>query len=294
MQLRERQSVKRTKMADHFTELAAPFVLGILEPHEARQFAEHLATGCKACAQEITAAKRVAGLLPYVAPQKPPPPELKQRLLLAIGPNANILPLRPTAEKPAKISPAPATIRAMPSRTIYQRTRGALAWAAVFLLLAVGYGYFLQRGVIHNLQTQLSERRAEIELLQFEMARQQTVIERIKKSKASHLLMVQLKGHEQGDLKIILDPHTAGGSFIASNLPVLSAAHDYQLWFIKDGQPFNAGVFQVTAQGEYLGEIQHLPATLAGITAFAVTREPKGGRPTPTLPIYWIGNVQGV
>jgi len=282
------------KMADQFTELAAPFALGVLEAKEARQFAEHLAAGCEACAQEIASAKHMIGLLPYIAPQKTPPPGLKRRLLLAINPEANVLPMQTTAEKHAKILPAPATVRSMPARTVYQRARGALAWAAVFLLLAVGYGYFLQHGVIRNLQTQLSERRAEIDLLQFEMARQKTVLERIKKSTAARLLLVQLKGDEKGDLKIILDPQTAGGSFMAYNLPALSDEQDYQLWFLKDGQPFDAGVFHVTAQGEYIGEIQHLPATLDGITAFAVTREPKGGSSTPTMPIYWIGNVARV
>lgn len=281
-------------MADQFTELAAPFALGVLEAKEARQFAEHLAAGCEACAQEIAAARHMIGLLLYIAPQKAPPPGLKRRLLLAVNPEANVLPMQTTAEKRTKISPAPATVRPMPARTVYQRTRSALAWAAVFLLLAVGYGYFLQRGVIRNLQTQLGERRAEVELLKFEMTRQQTVIERIKKSNASRLLLVQLKGDAKGDLKIILDPQTAGGSFIASNLPALTEAQDYQLWFLKDGQPFDAGVLYVTAQGESLGEIQHLPATLDGITAFAVTREPKGGSSKPTPPIYWTGNVQRI
>jgi len=281
-------------MADQFTPLAAPFVLGILEEKEARQFAEHLAAGCQACEQEIAEAKHVAGLLPYVAPQMEPPPELKRRLLNSINTEAKILKMSAVAEKSPTLSPLPATIRALPQRTFYQRARGALAWAAVFLLIAVGYGYFLQRGVIRQLQARLSERNAEVDLLKFEMARQQTVIERIKKSSAPRLLLVQLKGAEQGDVKVLLDPQTAGGSFIASNLPPLVDENDYQLWFLKDGVAFDAGVFHVNTQGAFIGEIQHLPETLEGITAFAITREPKGGRPTPTMPIYWMGNVQGV
>jgi len=281
-------------MTDQFTALAAPFVLGILEEKEARQFAEHLAAGCQTCEQELAEAKRVAGLLPYVAPQSEPPPELKRRLLNSINAEAKILKMPAAAERSPTLSPLPATIRALPQRTFYQRVRGSLAWAAVFLLMAVGYGYFLQRGLIRQLQTQLVARNADIELLKFELARQQTVIERIKKSNAQRLLLVQLKGTEKGDVKVLLDPQTAGGSFIASNLPPLTDENDYQLWFLKDGVPFDAGVFHVNAQGAFIGEIQHLPETLEGITAFAITREPKGGSPTPTMPIYWTGNVQGV
>ncbi|GEM_PF-6166004 len=280
-------------MADQFTALAAPFVLGILEEKEARQFAAHLAAGCEACEQEMAEAKLLTGLLPYAAPQQEPPPELKRRLLNSIHTEAKILKL-PAAEKNATVSPLPATIRALPQRTFYPRLRGALAWAAVFLLMVVGYGYFQQRGVIRQLQARLSERNAEVDLLKFEMVRQQTLIERIKKSSAPRLILVQLKGAEKGDVKVLLDPQTAGGSFIASNLPPLTEENDYQLWFLKGDVPFDAGVFHVDAQGEFIGEIQHLPETLEGITAFAITREPKGGRPTPTMPIYWSGNVQGV
>ena len=284
-------------MADKFTELAEPFVLGILEETEARQFSQHLATGCRECRLAVQNAKRVASLLPYTAPQNEPPPELKQRLLDAIATESKILTMRPVAEKNVAPAAGPATIRSMPQRTFFQRARGALAWAAVFLLFAVGYSYFLQRDLIRQLQTELAERNAETKLLQFELERQKTVIERIKKSSAPRLLLVELKGTEvnpSGSIKVLLDPQTAGGSFIAYDLPPLAGEHDYQLWFLKDGKPFDAGVFAVDEKGEFIGEVQHLPETLAGISVFAITREPKGGSPTPTMPIYWVGAVQGV
>lgn len=289
-------------MIDQFTELAEFFVLGTLDENEERQFIQHLKTGCSECRRAVEAVQRVTALLPYIAPQNEPPPELKRRLLTAIAAEgktaSSTLPKRETTPS------APATIRPMPQRTFFQRVQGALAWAAVFLLLAVGYGYFLQKGVIVQLRqqlvaqaAQLSEREVEIKLLQFEMARQQTVIQQIQKSNASHLLLVNLQGTEvqsPGGAKVLLDPQTAGGSFIAYNLPPLTEAHDYQLWFILDGKPVDAGVFEVNAKGEFIGVVKHLPATLTGIAAFAITREPKGGRPTPTMPIYWVGNVQRV
>ncbi|MGH7457433.1 MAG: anti-sigma factor domain-containing protein, partial [bacterium] len=151
------------------------------------------------------------------------------------------------------------------------------------------------RDLTRQLRQQLNERNAEIKLLTFELERQKTVIEQIKTSNAPRLLLVDLKGTEvkpSGGIKILLDPQTVGGSFIAYNLPALSEEHDYQLWFLKDGKPFDAGVFHVNEKGEFIGEVQHLPETLAGITAFAITREPKGGRPSPTMPIYWVGAVQ--
>jgi anti-sigma-K factor RskA len=291
-------------MADQFTELAESFVLGILDERESRQFAQHLATGCRECRRAVGAAGKVASLLPYLGPQNEPPPELKRRLLDAVAAEAPAGKMSPLVEKSKAAPSGPATIRPMPQRTFFQRTQGTLAWAAVFLLIAVGYGYIVQRGLITQLQQQLAaqgqqlnERQAEIKLLQFEMERQQTVIQQIQKSKASHLLLVNLQGTDvkpSGGVKVLLDPQTAGGSFIAYNLPPLADDHVYQLWFLKDDQPFDAGVFHVNERGDYIGEIQHLPETLKGVAAFAITREPQGGRPTPTMPIYWLGNMQGV
>jgi anti-sigma-K factor RskA len=289
-------------MADHFTELAESFVLKILDDREARQFAQHLAAGCEECRHAVDEARKVASLLPYLAPQSEPPPELKQRLLDAVAAEAPA----GIVEKREAVPFRSATIRSMPQRTFFQRVQGSLAWAAVFLLVAVGYGYIVQRNLIVQLrqqlavqEQQLNERRAEIKLLQFERERQETVIQQIQNSKAPHLLLVNLQGTDAdakppGGVKVLLDPQTSGGSFIAYDLPRLSDEHDYQLWFIKDGKPVGAGVFQVNEKGEFIGAVEHLPATLAGVAAFAVTREPKGGRPTPTMPIYWAGNMQGV
>jgi anti-sigma-K factor RskA len=289
-------------MADQFTELAGLFVLDMLEEKETQQFQQHLATGCRECRQAMDEARLVAQALPFAVPQHEPPAELKQRLLATISAEANGAKMRPAAEKSEERRTGPATIRSMPQRTFAQRVRGTLAWAAVFLLFAVGYGYFVQRDIIRQLrqqlalqEQQLNERNAEIKLLTFELERQKTVIEQIKTSNAPRLLLVELKGTEvnpTGRIKILLDPQTVGGSFIAYNLPALSEEHDYQLWFLKDGKPFDAGVFQVTEKGEFIGEVQHLPEKLAGITAFAITREPKGGSQTPTMPIYWVGAVQ--
>jgi anti-sigma-K factor RskA len=283
-------------MADKFTELAAPFVLGMLEEGEAQQFQQHLDSGCRECRQAVDEAKHVVHALPLAVAQTEPPAGLKRRLLETVAAEAKTARLRPAAEKHEAGRSGPATIRPLPQRTFFQRARGSLAWAAVFLLIAIGYGYFVQRDLIKQLQQQLAERNAGIKLLQFELERQKTVIERIKKSNAPRLLLVDLQGTEvkpSGRIKVLLDPQTIGGSFIAYGLPPLRDEHDYQLWFLKDGKPFDAGYFHVNEKGEFIGEVQHLPEKLTGISAFAITREPKGGSPTPTMPIYWVGAVQG-
>lgn len=52
---------------------------------------------------------------------------------------------------------------------------------------------------------------------------------------------------------------------------------DYQLWALVDGNPVDLGVISIGDTN--LARINYVP----GAQAFAVTIEPKGGRPTPTL-----------
>lgn len=71
-------------------------------------------------------------------------------------------------------------------------------------------------------------------------------------------------------------------------MPALAENEDYQLWAIVDGKPVDLGVFNPASADD--GAI--LMKTVGTPQAFAVTVEPKGGRPTPTLErLVVIGNV---
>ena len=80
------------------------------------------------------------------------------------------------------------------------------------------------------------------------------------------------------------DEKTQHGVFVVQNLKPLPSDKDYQLWVIdpKYSTPVSAGVFQVDKQGNV-----RLPSKadkpLVSAEKFAVTLEPKGGLPRPTL-----------
>jgi anti-sigma-K factor RskA len=62
-------------------------------------------------------------------------------------------------------------------------------------------------------------------------------------------------------------------------LPELPSDVDYQLWAIVDGTPVSLGVLPRADSGTGFASMQPTPS--AG--AFAITIEPRGGKPTPTL-----------
>jgi anti-sigma-K factor RskA len=61
------------------------------------------------------------------------------------------------------------------------------------------------------------------------------------------------------------------------SLKQISQENQYQLWALVDGKPVDAGVFD--SQFEGLLKMKNVK----GAQAFAVTIEPRGGLPAPTL-----------
>lgn len=71
------------------------------------------------------------------------------------------------------------------------------------------------------------------------------------------------------------------------NLAPLSDEQQYQLWAIVDGQPIDAGVFDLGSSS-----LLSMKNITESASAFAVTVEPRGGSPSPTLEtMQVVGNV---
>lgn len=66
--------------------------------------------------------------------------------------------------------------------------------------------------------------------------------------------------------------------FTANNLPLPPAEKQYQLWAIVNGEPQDMGVIPLSAEEDVLESISY-----ESVDAFAVTLEPLGGSPQPTL-----------
>ena len=64
---------------------AALYALGALEGDEAREFEEHLAAGCAACAAELRELETLTGDLGLAAPEAEPPAGVRARLLSLIA-----------------------------------------------------------------------------------------------------------------------------------------------------------------------------------------------------------------
>lgn len=254
---------------EHLQMLAEAFVLGALTQAETEAFAQRLAQGEQSAVQALAEARRLMLALPFALPQQMPPAELKQNILNTIA-----------AEKkqaPMKTTPQPqASVRALPQRTFRQSMMRSFAWAAVFLLFAVGYGYI-------NQQKRIAELLAENTGLKQQLAFHVQVQRTLQKSKRLMIVLNTTKAGETATATALVDQEQAEGFFFTDKLPALPANQDYQLWYIGNAGPVDAGIFQVDASGYSALTIRNLPQNVAEISAFAVTIEPKGGSASPTL-----------
>ena len=69
------------------------------------------------------------------------------------------------------------------------------------------------------------------------------------------------------------------------NLPEPPTDKQYQLWAIVDGKPVSAGVFEVVPDE---ASLQALNSQIAQASAFAITLEPRGGSPSPTMEAMYV------
>ena len=69
------------------------------------------------------------------------------------------------------------------------------------------------------------------------------------------------------------------------NLPQPPTDKQYQLWAIVDGAPVSAGVFDVAPDA---ASLQALSTQIAQASAFAITLEPRGGSPSPTMEAMYV------
>src|SRR6185369_6428254 len=78
---------------------------------------------------------------------------------------------------------------------------------------------------------------------------------------------------------------------VTADLPPAPAGKVYQLWMVTaDEKKVSAGLIEPDPRGHGFVAID-VPANVGQMQAAAITLEPQGGSPQPTLPIYVLGKI---
>ncbi|MFY9528887.1 MAG: anti-sigma factor [Candidatus Acidiferrales bacterium] len=249
------------------------YTLGALEGDEKQALEEHL-RGCPECTRKLAEARGRVALFALAAPQQPPDPRVKERLMPRVRGSRRV---RITAHS---YMPERASIFSIRWWTVI------LAPAAAALAIAT---------IV--LWTSDNRERRELEALRVEIRQQETQIAQ------SRAMLDVLSAKDTIAVNLTPSPDVPGAKgfvffnsrqgVVLSNcmLPALPPDKTYQLWLVpSQGNPVSAGVFAPKYGQEASLWTTPVPAGLTA-KAFAVTVEPAGGKPQPTGPKVLIGPV---
>jgi hypothetical protein len=253
----------------------------------------------------------VLGLVAYGAPAATPRPALRERVLALVRgdetlevvpsvpagaalrwtPAPSAPPVPGTAVPPEK---PPLRYTPPPLRPARRPSRWPLALAAGLALALLGTSVWFYLGLVRQSE-QLDALRAELQ------GKEQRLSELEQSDSAladlqARLALVTSTAVEVCPLRPVGEPPPQPGArgvlFVAADhqhwflfvqgLQPVGPGRDYQLWFIADGTPISAGVFEAEDGTPVNLSSAEMPA---GTQTAAITVEPEGGAPAPTGPM---------
>jgi len=247
---------------DRYLELLPAYAIDALDADERSDLERHLEAGCARCEGELRAWRSDIEALAATVPPIEPSEITRKRILATAAP-----------------PPAPSS----------SATLGRLAAAAaVVALLLAGWLFRGLRQEVLVMSQRLAASTERLERLESELGSTRTELARLRAvdgiAASPQTRLVALAGLvDSGEAfgQALVDPIGRRAVFYAYGLRPTEEGKVYQLWFIDDGKPVSAGIFEVDTEGRAMLLVEGV-APPERIDAWAVTVEPAGGVPQPT------------
>ncbi len=210
----------------HIGELAAPYVLGALEPEEVEQVEVHLLT-CADCRELVEAERDVARLLPLLAEPLPVPARARRALLAEVR----------SESVDELLSGVPATRSNV--TTILTRLGWIAAISAAVLAVFLAWNS-------SQMQDQVNKKDSELNVLK---ENQQTIAQVVSGPDGfvTNLQTTGVASGAQGGF--IVNPTKNAALLAVEGLPKPPAGHVYVVWMTRGTDHVNAGVLPIDNQG---------------------------------------------
>jgi anti-sigma-K factor RskA len=265
---------------ERYLDLLPAYAIDALDPVERAALVRHLESGCAACVRELALWRDVVVALAASVPPEMPSETTRARILAATAPVVEAPPPASVAERGSGRSP----------------WIGRLAAAAALAALAVGaWTHFELRREIGAVSRRLGASAARLADLESDLASTRTELARLRLvggiAASPETRLVALAGlAEPGEAfgQALVDPIGRRAVFYAYGLRPTEEGKVYQLWFIAEGIPVSAGIFEVDDRGRAMLLVDDV-APVERIDAWAVTVEPDGGVAQPTGPMVLKG-----
>lgn len=255
------------------------YAMGALQGDEAQEVADAIAQHPELRAEF----EEISNALQSIAPveDRGPQPDLKARILDALPATSTTDTDSTIAHEPPAIPPPtnmiPFQDGAAPTQAVPSRGRRYLLAASFIGLLLSASAAVWFWSQLQSAQEQLAEAREARDQIE-QVARQAQDQLSTVRNYDNKLVRMTSTGKVQGAIAVVYwNPKTNNVYVDAAGMPPLPEDKQYQLWAIADGDPVDAGVFDTnTSNLQRMKEIREAKV-------FAVTIEPRGGSPTPTL-----------
>jgi anti-sigma-K factor RskA len=234
----------------HVDDLIDAYTLDALEPDEMDAVARHL-EGCERCRALADAARATSDALLLAAPLATPPVGLRARVLARIAEESTAAGQPEQPQQPAH----PAAARPTADNPLQRFVRSLLGG---------------QDRAGQHAEQLLHELLAD-----------------------PHSRTWQVGGteHAPGATgRLIASAERQEAVLVVSGLDRAPQGHEYQVWFLRGGQPLPNSLFRVDRHGRALPVVR-VAEPLADFETIAVTPEPVGGSPGPTGPIVLAGDL---
>ena len=247
-------------------ELAVGLALHSLEPDEEQTARDHVAD-CLLCQETVRSTEKILALVGSSVDQHEPPTGLRTRLLDVVGRTPQAVPAPGFAEAaPAAPTSVPAPV-SLDARRRRSRTGRVLLAAAAVVVLVLG-------GVTAVLGVQLGRLNSQQEAQAAEQAKVHSII-------TDPSVRQAVLADSDGKPAAMLLSSRSGTALVPMGLRPNDADQIYALWGLKSGVPVPLVPFDVSSAGTVV-EALDVPAAIAGLTQFAISREP--GRTMPAKP----------
>ena len=258
------------------------YLLGGLTEHEIRDVEAHL-QNCVACARDVNELRKVLTGIGESVPPITPPPSVRERVLAAVATES---------QEPAR-----------PGRRVgvVEQPRGRL-WgfvplaAAAVLILAIGSFALVSEQSRRDLVDEVSRVRASNDelLKRVQLYAGQTDLA-LSILTAGDMREIPLTGSE-GMAATAARAYWSPGRgllFVADRLPAPPPGRIYQVWIIEKGttQPVSAGLLGEEPGGRGMLIVTPPKPGSSGSVTVAVSDEPPGGSPGPTVTPRLAGSI---
>ena len=277
--------MRHQNVTEEIQETASLYALGALSQHEARAFEFHMDEGCEVCAAELGRFERVLAGLGMGAPQVEPPAYVRDLLAARVADEPRVVPPSSLPVDQKGVRPAAA--------------RSHLPWliaASVALIALVSGVEYWRYQEVERRQQMVASARDEAARFQAQLDQQAEKLQELEQirealsSPESRVIYLSGQQPTPPTSATIVWNTRANRWLVTANLPQPPPGKVYQLWFVTPSARVSAGLIQPDSRGRGFAVVQ-VPAEIGKIAAAAITLEPAGGSPQPTLPIYALGKI---